>query len=62
MVQLRSNPLSHVGTRWHRLVILSLPGPGGSRCSVKPASRFALLSRDHVGSSLRRTHMAQLLA
>ncbi|KAL5732459.1 hypothetical protein ACOSQ2_032151 [Xanthoceras sorbifolium] len=62
MVQLESNPASHVGTRWHRPVNLSLPGAGGSRCSVKPASRRTLLSRDHVAPCFRRTHMTQLLA
>ena len=30
------------GSRWHRPVILPLPGAGGDRCSVRPASRCAL--------------------
>ncbi|KAL5732474.1 hypothetical protein ACOSQ2_032166 [Xanthoceras sorbifolium] len=62
MVHLKSNPTSNVGTRRHRPVILSLPGVGGSRCPVKPASHRILLSRDHVAPCLRRTHMTQLLA
>ncbi|TYI91096.1 hypothetical protein E1A91_D03G167400v1, partial [Gossypium mustelinum] len=32
--------LSHGGSEWTRPVILPLPGAGGFRCSVKPASRF----------------------
>ncbi|KAL9339601.1 hypothetical protein Peur_068616 [Populus x canadensis] len=35
------------GSRWHRPVILPLPGAGGDRCSVRPASRCALHSRSH---------------
>ncbi|TXG70606.1 hypothetical protein EZV62_005541 [Acer yangbiense] len=46
--KLEPDPQNHVGPRWHRPVILSLPREGGSRCSVKPASRCALLSRIHV--------------
>ena len=38
----------HVGRGWHKLVILPQPGVGDCRCSVKPASRSALLFRNQV--------------
>ena len=47
---------------WHRLVILPLPGGGGSRCSVKPASRCVLHSRNQVTQNLRSGHRVQFLA
>ncbi|ONI01973.1 hypothetical protein PRUPE_6G170100, partial [Prunus persica] len=47
---------------WHRPIILPLPGAGGDRCSVKPALRNSLHSRNHEAQSLRPSHMAQLLA
>ncbi|CAL2248274.1 unnamed protein product [Prunus armeniaca] len=53
---------AHDGSSWLRPVILPLQGEGGYRCSVKPASRFALLSKDHVTQSLRPRHMTRLLA
>ena len=40
-------PIKLYGSRQHRPVILSLPGEGGHRCSVKPASRYTLHSRSH---------------
>ncbi|KAK2654348.1 hypothetical protein Ddye_014204 [Dipteronia dyeriana] len=46
MVQLASNPLGHIGPKWHRPVILPLPRAGGGRCSVKPASRGTLHFRN----------------
>ncbi|KAK8660758.1 hypothetical protein V6N13_051669 [Hibiscus sabdariffa] len=36
---------SHSGSKRHRPVILPLPRGGSCRCSVKPASRCAFLSR-----------------
>ena len=47
---------------WHRLVILPLPGGGGSRCSVKPASRCVLHSRNEVTQNLRLGHRVHFLA
>ncbi|CAN0880213.1 hypothetical protein LINGRAHAP2_LOCUS13534 [Linum grandiflorum] len=38
------------GPESHRSVILPLTGEGGDRCSVKPASRIALLSTDKATS------------
>ncbi|KAF3971945.1 hypothetical protein CMV_004492, partial [Castanea mollissima] len=35
------------GSEAHQLVILPLLRAGGLRCSVKPASRYALHSRNH---------------
>ncbi|KAK9942483.1 hypothetical protein M0R45_008147 [Rubus argutus] len=52
----------HGGSGWHQPVILPLQREGGNRCSVKPASRIALLSRNHETQSLRSSHTAQLLA
>uniref|UniRef100_A0A3N7G858 Uncharacterized protein n=1 Tax=Populus trichocarpa TaxID=3694 RepID=A0A3N7G858_POPTR len=46
MVQL-DQPIRPCGSRWHRPVILPLPGAGSDRCSVRPASRCALPSRSH---------------
>ncbi|CAL8121919.1 unnamed protein product [Prunus armeniaca] len=46
----------------HRPVILPLPRAGGSRCSVKPAFRGSLHSRNQVTQSLRSSHRVQLLA
>ncbi|KAK9032249.1 hypothetical protein V6N11_056523 [Hibiscus sabdariffa] len=37
---------SHSGSKRHRPAILPLPREGSCRCSVKPASRCAFLSRD----------------
>ncbi|KAG7986209.1 hypothetical protein I3843_03G069800 [Carya illinoinensis] len=34
----------------HRPVILPLPGVGGSRCSVEPASRCTLHSMNHLSA------------
>ncbi|KAK1559100.1 hypothetical protein Q3G72_010709 [Acer saccharum] len=44
--KIKVNPLDHIGLKWHRPVVLPLPRAGGSRCSVKPASRCALHFRD----------------
>ncbi|ONH89499.1 hypothetical protein PRUPE_I004100 [Prunus persica] len=52
----------HGGSEWHRPVILPLPRARGSRCSVKPALRSALHSRNPVTQSLRSSHRVQLLA
>ncbi|ONI01970.1 hypothetical protein PRUPE_6G169800 [Prunus persica] len=52
----------HSGSRWHRPVILPLPRAGSNHCSVKPALRSALHSRNHEAQSLRPSHMAQLFA
>ncbi|CAL2262627.1 unnamed protein product [Prunus armeniaca] len=52
----------HGGSKWHQPVILPLPREGGRRCSVKPALRSALLSRNPVTQSLRSSHKVQLLA
>ncbi|KAL5754709.1 hypothetical protein ACOSP7_022929 [Xanthoceras sorbifolium] len=41
------NPLDHTGLKRHWPVILPLLRAGGGRCSVKPASRGALHSRNH---------------
>ncbi|BFG36764.1 hypothetical protein CerSpe_230380 [Prunus speciosa] len=46
----------------HRPVILPLPRVGGSRCSVKPALRSSLRSRNQVTQSLRSSHRIQLQA
>ncbi|KAK1588277.1 hypothetical protein Q3G72_021586 [Acer saccharum] len=43
----RVNPLDHIRPKRHRPVVLPLPRAGGSRCSVKPASRCALHFRNH---------------
>jgi hypothetical protein len=37
----------HLGSRWHQPVILQLLGARSNRYSVKPASRIALLARNH---------------
>ncbi|CAB4274244.1 unnamed protein product [Prunus armeniaca] len=56
------NLAGHGGSKWHQPVILPLPREGGRRCSVKPALRSALLSRNPVTQSLRSSHKVQLLA
>ncbi|KAJ6686836.1 hypothetical protein OIU79_016558 [Salix purpurea] len=47
MVQL-DQPIRPYEDRWHRPVNLPLPGAGGYRCSVKPASRIAPRFRSSV--------------
>ncbi|XVF85711.1 hypothetical protein PTKIN_Ptkin17bG0139000 [Pterospermum kingtungense] len=56
------NPQSHDGSKKHWPVILPLPGAGGIRCSVKPASSCALHSKTHETQSFRSSPMTQLLA
>ncbi|GLT31962.1 hypothetical protein SLA2020_066590 [Shorea laevis] len=43
-----------VGLEKHRPVILPLPRGGGFRCSVKPASRGPLHSRNNVTQAFAR--------
>ncbi|MBA0703466.1 hypothetical protein Golax_015787, partial [Gossypium laxum] len=42
--------------------ILPLPRAGDDRCSVKPASRCTLHSKNHENRSFRSIHLAQLSA
>ena len=42
------NPVGHVGSNWHWLVILPLQRVGGCRCSMKPASRISLIFRNQL--------------
>ncbi|KAK5847066.1 hypothetical protein PVK06_003368 [Gossypium arboreum] len=46
--------LSHGGSEWIKPVILPLPGAGGVRCSVKPASRFFPLFKNHETQAYAR--------
>ena len=52
----------HVGSNWHWPVIFPLQRVGGSCCSVKPASRIALLFRNHWTQSLSSSPLAHLFA
>ncbi|EEF34889.1 conserved hypothetical protein [Ricinus communis] len=61
MVQL-ARPIRPYGLGRHQLVILPLPRAGGCRCSVKPASRCALRSRNQVTPAFAQGHIAQLSA
>ncbi|KAL5781510.1 hypothetical protein ACOSP7_006539 [Xanthoceras sorbifolium] len=51
---IRYDSVNHVGSKWHQPVILSLPEEEGCRCSVKPASRFILHSRNHATQAFAR--------
>ncbi|MBA0673926.1 hypothetical protein Goari_015548, partial [Gossypium aridum] len=62
MVQSEVNSLSYDGSKWNRFVILPLPRAGDDRCSVKPASRSTLHSKNHENRSFRSIHSAQLSA
>nr|KJB07499.1 hypothetical protein B456_001G027400 [Gossypium raimondii] len=62
MVQFEVNSPSYDGSKWNRLVILPLPKGGDSRCSVKPASRSTLHSKNHENRSFRSVPSAQLSA
>ncbi|KAB2088870.1 hypothetical protein ES319_A03G028500v1, partial [Gossypium barbadense] len=46
--------LSHGGSEWIKPVILPLQGAEGNRCSVKPASRFIPLSKNHDAQAYAR--------
>ncbi|CAN0890352.1 hypothetical protein LINGRAHAP2_LOCUS16386 [Linum grandiflorum] len=48
-------PIWLCGLGWHRPVILPLPEARGLRCSVKPASRFALYSTNQAASFFNET-------
>jgi hypothetical protein len=52
----------HVGCEWHQLVILPLPGQGGNRCSVNPASRCALLFKEPSDPELSHKPLDPVLA
>ena len=56
------NPVGHLGSNWHWPVILPLQRVGGCRCSVKPASRIALIFRYHWTQSLSSSPLAHLFA
>ncbi|KAB2019876.1 hypothetical protein ES319_D07G026400v1 [Gossypium barbadense] len=60
MVHLEVNSPSYDGSKWNRLVILPLPKAGDNRCSVKPASRSTLHSKNHENRSFRSIPSAQL--
>ncbi|KAG8487691.1 hypothetical protein CXB51_018804 [Gossypium anomalum] len=49
----RVNSLSYDGSKWNRLVILPPLRAGDIRCSVKPASRSTLRSKNHENQSFR---------
>ncbi|KAG8496085.1 hypothetical protein CXB51_009220 [Gossypium anomalum] len=49
-----ASSLSHGGCEWIKPVILPLPGVGGVRCSVKPASRFIPHSKNHDAQAYAR--------
>ncbi|TYJ41583.1 hypothetical protein E1A91_A03G032600v1 [Gossypium mustelinum] len=58
----RISPLRHVGLERIKPVILPLLREGGLRCSVKPASRSTLHSRNHETQSFHSSPSVQLLA
>ena len=55
-------PSGPFGSNWHWPVILPLHRVGGCRCSVKPASRIALIFRNHWTQSLSSSTLAHLFA
>ena len=44
-------PPDHAGSEWLWAVIRPLSREGGDRCSVKPASRIALLFRNRLSQA-----------
>ncbi|TYJ41584.1 hypothetical protein E1A91_A03G032700v1 [Gossypium mustelinum] len=58
----RISSLRHVGLERIKHVILPLLREGGLRCSVKPASRSTLHSRNHEAQSFHSSPSVQLLA
>ncbi|TYI34760.1 hypothetical protein ES332_A03G031900v1 [Gossypium tomentosum] len=58
----RISSLRHVGLERIKPVILPLLREGGLRCSVKPASRSTLHSRNHEAQSFHSSPSVQLLA
>ncbi|KAG4136736.1 hypothetical protein ERO13_D07G026400v2 [Gossypium hirsutum] len=59
MVHFEVNSPSYDGSKWNRPVILPLPKAGDNRCSVKPASRSTLHSKNHENRSFRSIPSAQ---